>query len=100
MLVRLLARGDRQVGRQRQYEKTVPWLVCAVEDETCARTGQVQRGEAGGGGRGEGLRGLVARRWVVLGRGGLNVGAFVLETGNALLGFNCDKHHLSLTLCS
>ena len=85
VFVRLLARADCQVGGQRQYEETVPWLIRAVKDETCARTGQLQRGEAGRGEGGEGLRSLVPRGWVVLGGGRLNVCALVLETGNTCL---------------
>ena len=82
MLVRLLARGDGNVGNQRQDEESVPWLIGAVEDETCAWTGHLQRGETGGGGEGgEGLRGLVAGRGVVLRGRRLNVSALVLETG-------------------
>ena len=81
MLVWLLARGDGNVGNQRQDEESVPWLVGAVEDETCAWTGHLQRGETGGGGEGgEGLRGLVAGRGVVLRGRRLNVSALVLET--------------------
>ena len=83
VFVWLLARADCKVGGQRQYEETVPWLIRAVEDETCARTGQLQRGDAGGGEGGEGLRGLVPRGWVVLGGGRLHVCALVLERGNA-----------------
>ena len=101
VLVRLLARGDGNVGNQRQDEESVPWLIGAVEDETCAWTGHLQRGETGGGGEGgEGLRGLVAGRGVVLRGRRLNVSALVLETGESAFTWLQLQPYLGLTLCS